>query len=306
MWLFTVLAYLCRSLLCVSTSKRCPHCKKCGHTEDAFLAQLKYRTLTCDTCKATFDRDDVGATNIAAVVFQWMHDRTRPAYLDADWAWKFTTASDAARWTASAPPPLEEVPHLVATRAERLGLAATSQSGIAKARKAAANRRVADTPISLVAHVAERRQVVASSRRAVHLAGPADAAMLGGGASASASASAASAASGGGGAGARARRQGAAAAPVAAHAPGEMAGAGGPGRHMPSSGAASAAGTTALVPVAVVLRRQGRGSTPQPESASRGVPQCVNGPATQPVTQPTSSRRRSPSAALPGRCPLGN
>jgi hypothetical protein len=83
-----------------NTSSRCWFCK--DECKDTPLEEdKKKRTLTCTRCKRTLDRDLHASYNILEVAAQYALDGTRPAYLDADHAWKFGNSTDVHNWSRS-------------------------------------------------------------------------------------------------------------------------------------------------------------------------------------------------------------
>ena len=83
-----------------NTSSRCWFCKDA--CKDTPLEEdKKKRTLTCTRCKRTLDRDLHASYNILEVAAQYALDGTRPAYLDADHAWKFGNSTDVHNWSRS-------------------------------------------------------------------------------------------------------------------------------------------------------------------------------------------------------------
>jgi hypothetical protein len=83
-----------------NTSSRCWFCKdECKDTP--LVEDKKKRTLTCTRCKRTLDRDLHASYNILEVAAQYALDGTRPAYLDADHAWKFGNSTDVHNWSRS-------------------------------------------------------------------------------------------------------------------------------------------------------------------------------------------------------------
>ena len=109
------------------TSQKCVRCEAVGHDKKADRVSFdKHRVGTCPRCGCQQDRDVNAALNQADVVWQWLTDATRPAHLDADWAYKFQRGFDSPGWSTLSPPELTGTPLAGAAAAAAAAAAGSS------------------------------------------------------------------------------------------------------------------------------------------------------------------------------------
>ena len=93
------------------TSRRCHVCRPTGTTAASFVTRSKAnpRDVHCSRCQRTHNRDANASANIAEVVYQWLHDGTRPEYLDSPAAFQYSKSVDPVAWTSHPLPSLETI-----------------------------------------------------------------------------------------------------------------------------------------------------------------------------------------------------
>ena len=139
----------------------------------------KTRLLSCRRCGLCADRDAIAAINLEAVFWSWVENGTRPAYLDAPFAWKYTKPVDPVGWTSFSPPAkaaaAAPAPAAPATAQAAPAVPASARTGLgraAAARTPAVSATAMAAPaVPALTHEVEVRAAAAPARHVRYCSG---------------------------------------------------------------------------------------------------------------------------------------